>query len=74
MGRELASPVSCYSGLEYAGRPRSFEWQGKRLVVAAVEAEWRAPDSKRFRVLTTGERRFDLVYYVLNDRWSIQPA
>jgi hypothetical protein len=25
-------------------------------------------------VRTTGERRFDLVYHVLDDRWSIQPV
>ncbi len=63
--------VECHSGLEYAGRPTALWWQGERLEVEAVEAEWRTPEGKRFRVRTTGGRVFELVYVELHDEWRV---
>jgi len=63
--------VECYSGVEYAERPVAFEWEGRRLEVESIEARWRAPGSKRFRVRTTDGQRFELIYQSHIDEWGI---
>jgi len=63
--------VECYSGVEYAERPTALWWEGQRLEVEAVEAAWRTPEGKRFRVRTRDGQVFELVYFELHDEWSI---
>ena len=63
--------VECYSGVEYAERPTALWWEGQWLEVEAVEAAWRTPEGKRFRVRTKGGQVFVLVYVEMYDAWSI---
>jgi hypothetical protein len=63
--------VECHSGYEYAERPVAVWWQGRRLAVEAVEAEWRISGGKKFRVRTTGGQVFELLYVELYDEWRV---
>jgi hypothetical protein len=63
--------VECHSGYEYAERPVAVWWQGQRLVVEAVEAEWRISGGKKFRVRTVGGQVFELLYVELYDEWRV---
>ena len=67
----VADPVECHSGYEYAQRPTALHWLGARLEVEAVEAEWRIPGGKRFRVRTPDGQVFELIYGDLFDEWRI---
>ncbi len=64
--------VECRSEYDYAGRPTAVWWQGVRLEVAAVEAQWRTPDGKGFRVRTTDGQVFEVFYGAMNDEWTIR--
>ncbi len=75
MGDELEnSLVECYSGSEYAERPVALYWQGQRLEIEQVEAQWRIPGGKRFRVRTRDGQVFELFYGELYDEWRVNPA
>jgi hypothetical protein len=71
VGDEL---VECLSGYEYAQRPVALHWEGIRLDVEQIEAEWRIPDGKRFRVRVCDGRLFELTYDELSDVWRIAPV
>jgi hypothetical protein len=66
--------VECYSGYEYAQRPRAFVWQGERFEVAQIDAEWRTPEGKSFRVRAPDGQVFDLFYRAMYDQWDIHPG
>jgi hypothetical protein len=66
--------VECYSGYEYAERPLALRWEGRRLEIEQVEAQWRIPGGKRFRVRTQDGRSFELFYGELYDEWRVNPA
>jgi hypothetical protein len=63
--------VECHSGFTYAERPIALWWQGERLEIAAVEAQWRIPGGRRFQVRTHDDRLFELFYGELYDEWRI---
>ena len=63
--------VSCRSDYRYAQRPVALQWEGQRLEIRTVDAEWHAPEGRGFRVSTTDDRRFELIYLELNDEWQI---
>jgi hypothetical protein len=63
--------VSCRSDYSYAQRPVALQWGGQRLEVRTVEAEWRTPAGRGFRVAAAGGRRFELLYLELDDEWQI---
>jgi uncharacterized protein YndB with AHSA1/START domain len=67
----MSALVECHSGIEYAERPTALWWSGERLEVVAVEAEWRTPEGKRFRVRTRDGQVFVLVYLELRDEWRV---
>lgn len=71
MGDELNDLVECHSGFEYAERPIALHWQGQRLEIIKIEAQWRTPEGRRFRVLTVAERRFELFYSEVYNQWKI---
>ena len=71
MGQRNHDLVSCHSDYSYAQRPVALQWEGQRLEVRMVEAEWRTPNGRGFRVATTDDRRFELIYLELNDEWQI---
>jgi hypothetical protein len=66
--------VECHSDYSYAQKPIALRWEGQRLAISAVEAEWRTPDGHSFRVLTTDGRHFELFYGELYDEWHINPV
>ena len=68
-GREEA--VECHSGFEYAERPTSLRWDGQRLEITDILAQWRIPGGKRFRVSVADGRVFELFYGELYDEWRI---
>jgi hypothetical protein len=70
--RENASPtVECYSGHTYAQEPRALTWEGRRYLVAEVEARWRTPDGPAFRLRTEPGQRFEVRYRERKERWTI---
>ncbi len=71
MGGNLKSLVECHSGYEYAERPVALYWEGVRLEVDRVEAEWRIPGGHCFRVSTKDGQKFELLYGELYDEWRI---
>ena len=50
--------VECHSGYTYAERPRAFTWEGERLDIETILAEWQTPESKHFRVITKQGQTF----------------
>ena len=71
MGDEL---VECHSGYAYAERPVALRWLDERLEIEQVEAEWRIPGGKRFRVRVRDGQVFELFYEELYDEWRVNPA
>ncbi len=63
--------VECHSGYEYAEKPLTLTWEGKRLEIAAILARWRIPGAKCFRVKTNDGQIFELFYGELYDEWRI---
>jgi hypothetical protein len=68
----MADRVECHSGYAYAQRPTALWWEGARLEVEAVQAEWRTPEGKVFRVCVAGGRVFEVLYNEPDDQWTIQ--
>ena len=64
--------VECHSGFSYADRPVALTWQGQRLEIIQILAEWRTPEKKLFRVRTTEGREFELAYSPATDEWQIK--
>lgn len=62
--------VECHSGHTYAERPRAFEWEGERLEIVEIAAEWQTPENKHFRVTTKIGQTFELVYDLSRDTWK----
>jgi hypothetical protein len=69
----MADRVECHSGYAYAQRPTALWWAGARLEVKAVQAEWRTPEGKRFRVRTSDGQVFELSYSELYAEWRVHP-
>lgn len=69
----MPSAVECRSDYAYAQRPVALTWEGRRLEVAGVPAEWRTPAGKHFRVRVAEGRVFELTYVEPLDEWQIQP-
>jgi hypothetical protein len=65
--------VECRSDSEYADRPLALDWQGRRLEIAEILAQWRGPGEKGFRVKTADGQAFELTYREIPDEWQIQP-
>ena len=64
--------VECHSGFTYADRPVALTWEGQRLEILQILAEWRTPEKKHFRVCTCNGKVFELVYCQAIDEWQIQ--
>lgn len=71
MGDELSEPVECHSGYAYAERPTALHWQGQRLEITEIEAQWRTPEGRWFRVRAANDHRFELFYNEKDDGWKI---
>ena len=66
--------VECYSGIEYAERPRAFIWQETQYKVAKIQARWLTPEGKCFRVHTVSNQEFVLCYKQRMETWEIWPC
>ena len=64
--------VECHSGFTYPDRPVALTWEGRRLEIARILAEWRTPEKNYFRVRTTDDRDFELAYSQTIDEWQIE--
>ncbi|HEX9013289.1 MAG TPA: hypothetical protein VF813_07225 [Anaerolineaceae bacterium] len=71
MSDEEQDLVECHSGFEYAERPTAIHWEGQRLEIESILAQWRIPGGKRFRVKTRDGREFELFYGELYAEWRI---
>jgi hypothetical protein len=69
---EIDGVVLCHSGHTYAQRPIAFWWEGERLEVDTINAEWRSPTGKHFRVKTQQGAVYELIYDQASDNWRIQ--
>jgi hypothetical protein len=65
--------VECRSDTEYAERPLSLVWEGRRYEIAEVFARWRGPCDKGFRVKTIEGHIFELTYQQISDDWHVRP-
>jgi hypothetical protein len=74
LGDEITDPVECHSGYTYAERPIAVHWEGQRLEIEQVEADWHISGGRRFRVRTRDGRIFELSYGELTDEWRINPV
>jgi hypothetical protein len=63
--------VECHSGYTYGERPTALHWEGQRYEIEVVEAAWRIPGGRRFRVRTVDGRVFELFYGELYDEWRV---
>ncbi|MBU1660163.1 MAG: hypothetical protein KKD28_01670 [Chloroflexi bacterium] len=70
----MTNLVECHSGYTYAEHPVALRWQGVRLGVAAIEAQWRVPGEKHFRVRTRDDQVFELVYSKVHYEWQVRSA
>ena len=66
--------VECYSGVEYAERPRKFFWEGTWRTVSRIIAERRLPEGKQFVVEDGHGEQFVLTYAFDREQWTIRPA
>jgi len=64
--------VECHSGYDYAEKPQAFQWEGQRLEITEIKAEWRTPQSHYFRVCVLDGRYFELSYQQTEDDWAIK--
>ena len=63
--------VECLSGFTYADKPVALTWEGRRLEILAITAEWRNPDERHFRVRTTNRLDFELTFGEADNEWQI---
>ena len=66
--------VECHSGFMYAYRPVALTWEGLRLEIVRILAEWRTPENNYFRVRTTDGREFELAYNQVMDEWQVRQS
>jgi hypothetical protein len=64
--------VECRSDTEYAERPIALHWQEQRLEIIEILSRWRTPAGKGFRVRTTDDQIFELIYNEITADWLIQ--
>jgi len=69
----MTEQVECYSGASYGERPTVLRHEQRRLEITLIEARWRTPGRRCFRVLTQDNQRFDLQYDESSNLWQINP-
>lgn len=63
--------VECLSGFTYADKPVALTWEGRRLEIVAITAEWRSPAERHFRVRTSHGLAFELTFGETDNAWQI---
>jgi hypothetical protein len=70
--QDMSELVECHSGFAYEDRPVALTWEGQRLEIVWVLAEWRTPGKKYFHVCTTSGREFRLDYNMGTAVWQVE--
>lgn len=65
--------VECLSNHEYADRPIALTWNGQRIEIASILAQWRGPGEKGFCVQTVDGNVFEVTYREIPESWKIRP-
>ena len=65
--------VACRSDSLYPERPVAFCYEGRRWSIVQIQARWRSPQFRHFRVLTETKSVFELIYDESKDRWQVEP-
>ena len=66
-----SATVWCRSESRYAERPTAFTWEGERVAVARILAQWREPAGMVFRVLGDDGGVYLLQYHEARAVWQI---
>ena len=64
--------VECRSEYQYEQAPIAVYWEGQRLEVDAILAEWRTPQGKGFRILAGNAGVFEVFYHQGSAHWDIR--
>jgi hypothetical protein len=64
--------VDAYSGYRTNERPQRFTLDEEVHEIAAIEAQWRSPDTLFFKVRSTEGKQYLLRYDEQTDRWTLQ--
>jgi hypothetical protein len=67
----MSELVECHSGFTYADKPVALTWEGLRLEIVDIPAQWRTPDERHFRVRTSNGQDFELSYREAANEWQI---
>lgn len=64
--------VECRSDTEYAERPLSLVWRGRRFEIAEIISRWQGPSEKGFRVKTVDGFAFEITYQQISADWYVE--
>ncbi len=67
----MENRVECRSEYQYEQAPTAIYWEGQRLQIDTILAEWRSPQGKGFRIQTGDGRIFELFYDLESSSWDI---
>ena len=68
----MENRVECRSEYQYEQVPIAIHWEGQRLEVDTILAEWRTPQGKGFRIRAVYDGVFELFYNQESTRWDIR--
>ena len=63
--------VECRSDSLYAERPVYVRWEDQRLEIVKIQARWRSPRGRFFRVAVEGGQSFELFFDEMADAWTV---
>jgi hypothetical protein len=63
--------VECVAGASYPGSPRAVFWEGNRLEIERILAQWRTPRGIFFRAEASDGRVFEMCYEEDTQRWCV---
>ena len=66
--------VECYAGYRGEESPRRFTVAGRKVEVVTIEAQWREPGSRVFRVRGDDGRVLSLRQSESSGEWELAPA
>ena len=68
----MTEMVECHSDYAYAEKPVALTWQGRRLEIVEILAQWRTQSEKCFRVRTSDGQVFELSCAEGTGEWQIR--
>lgn len=64
--------VECIASSAYPGDPRAVHWEGRRIEIERVVAQWRTPQGICYRAAATDGLTFVLCYDETAQHWQIE--